>query len=79
MVPGARGLKGPFLELPCPTPLGRKAAGEQSPPRLETGKGERSLQPVGPAARSLLRAQGPSPAAKPSKASCEWGPEKPSL
>ena len=47
-----------------------------SAPRYHVGPG---LQPVGPAARSLLRAQGPSPAAKPSKASCEWGPEKPSL
>ena len=70
VVPGARGLRGPFLELACPThPPGRKAAGELSPPRLERREGERCLRPVGPAARSLLRARGPSTAAPPRKAS----------
>ncbi|XDB67297.1 hypothetical protein AB1E18_019670 [Capra hircus] len=71
VVPGARGLRRPFRELACPTPVGRKAAGEQSPPRLERGEGETSLRPGGPATRSLLRARGPSPAAPPSKASCK--------
>ena len=33
---------------------------------------------MGPAARSLLRARGPSQAAPPSKAPRAWGPEKPS-
>ena len=72
---GGQGPKRPFPRAGFSHPLGRKAAGEQSPPRLERGEGERSLRPVGPATGSLLRARGPSPAAPPSKASCEWGPE----
>ena len=74
MVPGARGLRGPFRELACPAP-GQESCWRAEPAQTREGRGRKEPEACG----SCRKLSPPSPAAPRSKASCEWGPEKPSL
>lgn len=74
---GGRGPDRPFPRAGSSHPRGKKAAESSARPDWRGERAKGSSRPVGPAARSLLRARGPSQAAPPSKAPRAWGPEKP--